>query len=156
MVAGGLFLAAVVVALDQLSKWVIVAVVMQPPRVIPVAPFFDLVLHWNRGISFGLFNDAPEMSRWILVALALAISAVLVAWLRQTDRRLLVIAIGLVIGGAVGNVIDRVRFGAVVDFLSFHAAGYYWPAFNLADSAITVGVATILMDSLLTSPRWRK
>jgi signal peptidase II len=156
MVAGGLFLAAVVVALDQLSKWVIVAVVMQPPRVIPVAPFFDLVLHWNRGISFGLFSDAPEMSRWILVALALAISAALVVWLRKTDRRLLVIAIGLVIGGAVGNVVDRLSFGAVVDFLSFHAAGYYWPAFNVADSAIAVGVATILMDSLLTSPRWRK
>ncbi len=156
MLGGGLFLAALIVALDQLSKWVILAVVMQPQRVIPVTPFFDLVLRWNRGISFGLFHDAPEVGPRVLVVVSLAICAVLVLWLRKIDRVFLAAAVGLIIGGAVGNVIDRMRFGAVADFLSFHAAGYYWPAFNLADSAITVGVAMILMDSLLTAPRWRK
>jgi signal peptidase II len=152
----GLLVAALVAVLDQASKWVIVAALTSPPHTIRVTPFFDLVLHWNRGISFGLFDTAGEAARWIFVAISLAITAGLVWWLKKAERTFLGLAIALVIGGAVGNVIDRLRFGAVADFLSLHAAGYYWPAFNVADSAITVGVGMILIDSLFSRPRSSK
>ena len=156
MLARGLLLAAAVTALDQLVKWLILTKVMIPPHAIPVTFFFDLVLSWNRGISFGLFAGHPEIGGWLFVAVAVAITLALVLWLARIDRGLLAIAIGLVIGGAVGNIIDRLRFGAVVDFLYFHLGGYAFPAFNVADSAITVGVALILIDSLFGEGRSRK
>ncbi len=156
MLARGLIVAALVAVVDQASKWAMVEIVMQTARTIRVTPFFDLVLHWNRGISFGLFDTAPEAARWIFVAVSLAITAGLVWWLGKAERTFLGLAIALVVGGAVGNVIDRLRFGAVADFLSFHVAGYYWPAFNIADSAITIGVGMILIDSLFSSPRSSK
>ena len=144
----GLAVAAVVLIADVISKWVILDHVMQPPRTIEVTGFFNLVMVWNPGVSFGLFGGSGEVGRWVLSVLALAISAFLLNWLRQLDRRLPALAIGMVIGGAIGNVIDRVRFGAVADFLDFHALGYHWPAFNIADSAITVGVALLVIDQL--------
>ena len=146
LVRFGLIVAAPVVAVDQASKWVIVDVVMQPPRVIEVTGFFNVVMVWNRGVSFGLFSGGQEAMRWVLVALALAITVALVHWLRRIDRRFLALSIGLVIGGSIGNVIDRVRFGAVADFLDVHLFGYHWPSFNVADSAIPVGVAILLID----------
>ncbi|MEX2450496.1 MAG: signal peptidase II [Rhodospirillales bacterium] len=146
--AGGLGVAAVVLALDQLSKWWIVAEVMQPPRVIPVTPFFNLVLGWNRGISFGLFHGDSAFNVWGLPALALAIVAVLLVWLWRSGGVLVPLAIGLIVGGALGNVIDRIRHGAVADFLDFHVAGYHWPAFNVADTGITVGAVLLIFDSL--------
>jgi len=145
----GLLLAAAVLALDQLSKWWILAVVMDPPRTIAVAPAFNLVMGWNRGVSFGLFGGDDALSPWILIGVALAIVAVLGRWLWQTEDRLLGAALGPVIGGALGNVVDRVRFGAVFDFLDFHWAGYHWPAFNVADAAITLGAAGLLVHALV-------
>ena len=144
----GWLVALIVIGLDQLTKWVILERIMQPPRVITVLPVFDLVLAWNRGISFSLLHSDGGVAPLILSALALAIVAGLGFWLSRAGRLVLVLAIGLVIGGALGNVIDRLRFGAVIDFLYFHIASYYWPAFNLADSAITVGVMIMLIDGL--------
>lgn len=144
----GLVVAIVVIVFDQATKWWIMAMVMQPPRIIPVTPFFNLVMGWNRGISFGLFDGDSAVNVWILPLVALAIVAALVVWLRRVQGVWLASAIGLVIGGALGNVVDRLRFGAVADFLDFHVAGYHWPAFNVADSGITVGVTMLVLDSL--------
>ena len=144
----GLPLAALVLVLDQVSKWWIVEVVMEPPQVIPVLPFFNLVMGWNRGVSFGLFNEESLLSQWFLPLLALAIVAVLVVWLHRSEHRYTAVAIGLVIGGALGNVIDRVHYGAVADFLDVHAFGYHWPAFNVADSGIAVGAVMLVLESL--------
>lgn len=151
----GLALAAAVVILDQLSKWAIMGL-MRPPRVIEITPFFNLVVGWNRGVSFGLFNNDSPLNAWILIAVALVIVIVLMIWLSKTDRLRLAVALGLVIGGAIGNVIDRLRFGAVFDFLDFHALGLHWPAFNVADSAITVGALVLVADSLFVHPEGRK
>ena len=144
----GLAVAAVVLVADQVSKWLILDIVMQPPRTVEVTGFFNLVIAWNPGISLGMFRNGGEIGRWILSVFALAISAFLLNWLRQVDRRFPALAIGMVIGGAIGNVIDRVRFGAVADFLDFHLFGWHFWTFNVADSAITVGVAILLIDSL--------
>lgn len=146
----GLALAAAVVILDQLSKWWILDVVMQPPRVIEVAPFFNLVMGWNRGVSFGLFNSDSSVNVWLLPLVVVAVTAALAVWLWRAERPWLGIGLGLVIGGAVGNLVDRLRFGAVADFLDLHAFGWHWPAFNVADSGITVGAAIILLESLFT------
>jgi signal peptidase II len=143
----GFGVAALTLVLDQITKWWIVGKVMDPPRAIEVAPFFNLVMVWNRGITFGLFGDA-HWGRWAFAALALAIVVVLITWLIRAGRRWVAAALGLIIGGAIGNVIDRVRWGAVADFLDFHVAGWHWPAFNVADSAIVVGVGLLLLDAL--------
>jgi signal peptidase II len=149
----GWLVAVGVLVVDQLTKWWILAAVMDPPRAIAVAPFFNIVLVFNRGVSFGMFGTAPGWMPWLLTAFALAIAAGLGVWLRRVRGRWLGVALGLIIGGALGNVIDRLRFGAVVDFLDFHAAGYHWPAFNVADSGITVGVAVLLLDALKSPQR---
>ncbi|MGH6933879.1 MAG: signal peptidase II [Dongiaceae bacterium] len=138
-------IAAIVLLADQLSKWWILTQVMDPPRDIAVTSFFVVVLALNKGISF---SQLGFVSPWILSVVALAIVGGLVAWLHRMRRPWPAIAIACVIGGALGNVIDRVRFGAVVDFLYFHWREWGWPAFNLADSAITVGVAMLLIDGL--------
>lgn len=144
----GLIIAAVAVVLDQLSKVWILNEVMAPPRLIEVTPFFNLVLAWNRGVSFGMFNNDSAYGPLLLTGLAIAIVVALTIWLWRADNKWVASALGLVIGGAVGNVIDRVRFGAVVDFLDVHAFGYHWPAFNIADSAICVGAAILILESL--------
>ncbi len=150
----GLAAAALVLGLDQGTKWWILEVVMQPPRVIPLTSFFNLVLGWNRGVSFGLFNSDSALNLWLLPFVALAIVVALLIWLSRVDGLLLGYAIGMVIGGAIGNVIDRLFRDqrAVADFLDFHFAGYHWPAFNLADTGITVGAAILIIDSLFMKP----
>ena len=145
----GLTVAAAIFVADQITKWIILSQVMVPPRVIEVTGFFNLVMVWNRGVSFGLFSNDSPLGPWLLSGLAVAISIGLFIWLRRADNRLLAAALGLVIGGALGNVIDRVRFGAVADFLDFHLAGWHWPAFNVADAAIVMGVALILIEGFL-------
>ena len=147
----GLALAILAIVLDQLSKWWIVTQVMTPPRVIEVTGFFKIVLAWNTGVSFSMLDMGGAFGRWGLSALALVIVIVLFFWLRKAERRLPAIGLGLVIGGALGNVVDRVRFGAVADFLDFHWGVYHWPAFNIADCAITLGVAALLVDALFGS-----
>ncbi len=143
----GWLVALLALVLDQASKWVMILWVMNPPTVIPVTGFFNLVSAWNTGVSFSLFADGPEMTRWVLVAVAVAIVAFMANWLRQADHRSLAIGLGLVIGGAVGNIIDRIVHGAVKDFLDFYIGQWHWPAFNLADTFISVGVALIVLDS---------
>jgi len=144
----GLGIAAVIVFLDQISKWYVVEVLMNPPRTIEITPFFNLVMGWNRGVSFGLFNTDSPVTVWLLPAVAGVIVVVLVVWLSRVDRLLLGVALGSIVGGAIGNIIDRLRFGAVADFLDVHAMGYHWPAFNVADTMITVGAAVLIFDSL--------
>ncbi len=143
-----LALAAVIIAADQASKaWVLAAFRLGESRA--VTPFFDLVCVFNRGAAFSFLSDAGGWQRWFFLALALGVSAWIVAALRRhAAETLLSCALALVLGGALGNVIDRIRHGAVVDFLYFHIAEHYWPAFNVADSAISVGVALLLWQQI--------
>ena len=144
----GLGLAFLVLVLDQITKWWVLTDVMNPPRIIEITPFANLVLVWNRGVSFGLFNTGSAYGPWILSAVALAVSIVLLVWLFRGPERAVGWGIGLILGGAVGNVVDRLVHGAVVDFVDLHVAGAHWPAFNVADSAITVGAGFLILDSL--------
>ena len=146
----GAIIALVILAADQAHKHVMLTIVyQQTPPPIEVTSYFNLVMVWNQGISFGVLSGTDGAMRWPLVVVALAVTAALLVWLWRNERRLVAVAIGMVAGGAVGNVIDRVRFGAVADFFDFHVFGYHWPAFNIADCAITVGVGLILLDSFL-------
>ena len=145
----GLLAGGIVLILDHLTKWLIREVVLDGTRYIEITGFFNLVEVWNRGVSFGLFASSSPWTPVLLSALAIGISIVLLVWLRKAETLLLSIALGIVIGGAVGNVIDRILWGHVFDFLDFHIAGYHWPAFNVADSAITIGVALILIDGFI-------
>ncbi len=149
----GLGIAGSIVLIDQATKWLILAQVMSPPRTIEILPIFNIVLVWNRGASFGLFDSISLWTPVLLSVFAVAVSLFLLIWLRRVEQRLLAIAIGLVIGGALGNVVDRLRYGAVADFLDLHVGAYHWPAFNVADSAITVGVLLILLDGLFARHR---
>jgi signal peptidase II len=143
-----LVLATVVLALDQASKaWVLASFRFLETRI--VTPFFNLVLVFNPGASFSFLAGAGGWQKWLFVLLALGISLWLVVLLRRHAReRLLPTALSMILGGAIGNVADRLRFDAVVDFLDFHLAGHHFPAFNVADSAITVGVALMLWHQL--------
>ena len=139
----------VVVALDQLSKWQVVrSLSAEVVQGVEVTGFFNLVLVCNTGISFGLLPGDSAVKAWLLSAFAVAVVVGLLIWVRSKDSRLLMAGCGLVVGGALGNVVDRVRIGCVIDFIDVHAAGWHWPAFNLADSAITVGVALLLVHGL--------
>lgn len=149
----GLGTAAAVTILDQLSKAAVLDHFagrgFDGER---ITPFFSLVLSFNRGMSFGLFNTGAAGSGFNAALFSIAAVVIvigLIFWLRRVSSPLLAIAIGLIVGGAVGNVIDRIRHGAVVDFLDFHIGYWHWPAFNLADSAICLGVVVMLFDSLL-------
>lgn len=157
MLRFGLILAAIVFAADQISKWVVLGPMQfSPPgclqggygcRFIELTPFFDLQMVWNRGVSFGLLRADQDLARWALVALSFVISGVFVWWLRGAERKLTAVALGLVIGGALGNVIDRIRFGAVADFLDFNGLWFPW-VFNVADAAITVGAILLAFDMI--------
>jgi signal peptidase II len=144
-----LALALLVLVLDQVSKgWVLANFRLMDRQT--VTSFFNLVLVFNAGASFSFLADAGGWQKWFFVVLALGISAWLLVMLRKhAQERLLPAALSLILGGALGNVIDRLRFDAVVDFLDFHVAGYHWPAFNVADSSIFVGVALMLLHQFL-------
>jgi signal peptidase II len=114
---------------------------------VQLTPFLDLVMVWNRGVSYGLFQAGGLTGTILLTVFSLAAVAALSWWLRSADRRLLAWGLGLVIGGALGNVIDRILYGAVADFFHFHAFGRDWYVFNVADAAITVGVVALLVDA---------
>lgn len=143
-----LLLSGVVVALDQLTKYVAVAQLTgQPP--VEVTSFFNLLLVYNRGAAFSFLAGAGGWQRELFTGIALVASAWII-WLlhRHPQQTLFSLALALVLGGAIGNVIDRVMIGAVVDFLDFHAFGWHWPAFNVADSAITCGAALLVWDGI--------
>lgn len=154
--------ALVAFILDQLSKqWVLSSLLpclsgqtgpgcaVNSP-VIELTSFFNLVMVWNFGVSFGLFASGADLMPYVLVAVSLLISGLLIAWVWRGASRLAALSVGMVVGGALGNVIDRLRFGAVADFLDFHVAGWHWPAFNVADACIVVGVGLLLLDGLLS------
>jgi signal peptidase II len=171
-----LLLAFLIIGADQISKWYVMEHVLrptvpvaedtnappiaidfvewykQPPNPLPptelvMHPNFNLVSVWNHGISFGMFNKASDNGPMILVGLSVLISLFFVVWLFRGPDTMQCIGIIFVIGGALGNVVDRLRFGAVFDFLDFHAFDYHWPAFNIADSGIVMGVAVLVIHS---------
>lgn len=141
-------LAAGVIVLDQLSKWVVLAN-LQFGETIYVAPFWNWVLTYNPGAAFSFLADQPGWQRWFFSILAIGVSAWIALMLRRhAGETMLATALALIMGGALGNVIDRIRFGAVVDFVQWHAAGNYFPAFNVADSAITIGAVLLVWEQL--------
>ena len=143
-----LWLAGIVALLDQVSKWIVLGT-LRPGEVHYVTPFWNWVLAFNPGAAFSFLSDAGGWQRWFFTILSLAVSAWIVILLRRHSGEFwLSLSLTLVLGGALGNVIDRIRFGVVVDFIQWHAAGHYWPAFNLADAAITLGAVLLLWDQL--------
>jgi signal peptidase II len=151
MLPRGLAVAVVVALADQLAKaWILALFAARPPgSFLPVTAFLNFALIWNRGMSFGLFNNDAALNTVIFTILAAAIVTGLLVWLGRVREPLVALGIGLVIGGAVGNVVDRLWRGAVVDFLDFHLGQWHFYVFNLADAAISVGVGLMLLDSLL-------
>ena len=144
-------LAALVLAIDQFHKWWMLNVYMITDRSpVPVSPFLDLVMVWNRGVSYGLFQQNSETGRIALILLSSAAIVLLGIWMMRSGSRFVSTALALVAGGAAGNVVDRLNFGAVADFFSLHAFGFNWYVFNLADTAIVAGVAGLIYESLFT------
>ena len=164
MIWVGLAVAAAVLALDQAVKgfflynWDMLACCVRGPLMgsqcnlcapIEVTPFFDITMVWNYGVSFGLFPAEDNIARFVLIGFQTFVSLALFVWLLSVRNVILASAIGMVIGGALGNVIDRFIYGAVADFFDFHLFGYHWYIFNVADAAIVVGVALLLLDALV-------
>lgn len=139
-----------VILLDQLSK-IFILDVMNPPQTIEILPFANIVLAYNKGVSFSMMANSSTYGPYILAMVALLICAGLVWWMRKEKDKWTRVGIALIIGGAVGNVIDRFLYGAVVDFVDLHAFGYHWPAFNVADSAICIGAFLILLRAFRLS-----
>ena len=149
MINWGLLAAAIVLAADQASKWWILYGLDLPALgSVRLLPVLNLTMVWNRGVTFGLLQQGSAMGTWALAAIAMAVVVALVMWMRRAERRLVAVALGAIAGGAVGNVIDRLRFGRVVDFIHAHAFGYSWYVFNVADAAIVCGVAVLILDGL--------
>jgi len=159
------------IIVDQLSKWVVSEhlirpvstpdtppltlwnwIVNAPERLsftsIEALPFFNWVMVWNKGVSFGILNHDSNYGPLFLILMALAVSIWFTIWLTKTENRMQALGLAMVIGGALGNIIDRIRFGAVMDFLDFHIAGFHYPAFNVADSCIVVGVIILMAHAL--------
>ncbi|MEZ5841530.1 MAG: signal peptidase II [Hyphomicrobiales bacterium] len=146
----GLLVAAAIFLADQASKWgLLLGWDIAARGRVPVLPFVDFVLVWNRGVSYGLFQQDGDIGRWFLVAVKVTAAIALTFWLARTRDRLIAFCLGLIIGGALGNALDRIVHGAVVDFVLLHAGGFEWYVFNLADVAIVAGVAGLLYDSMI-------
>ena len=149
-----LFLSFMVILLDQATKQFAEAL-LTAYEPLTVLPFFDLTLMYNKGAAFSFLSEQSGWQRWFFVLLALIVTAVLIGWLRRLkpQERWVALALSLIIGGALGNVIDRLLFGQVIDFIHLHYQQYYWPAFNIADSAITIGVVVMLFDAFLLASK---
>ena len=155
-VSFGVAAALLVLAADQASKaWILFGLDLPSLGSVAVLPFLNFTMVWNRGVTFGLLGGLGAAGAWLLAGVALAVVVALAIWLRRAETRLVAAALGAIAGGAVGNVIDRLRFGAVVDFLHAHAFGYSWYVFNVADAAIVCGVAALVLDSLRARPAAR-
>lgn len=150
----GLVAALATLVLDQASKlWLYFGtdlVLTQPWR---LNAFTDFVVVWNRGVSYGMFQQEGGLGRWLLVALALASAIALGFWMWRAGSRLLAASLGLIVGGAIGNAIDRAAYGAVFDFVHLHAGEWSWYVFNIADAAIVAGVVGLIIDSLMPEHR---
>ncbi|MES9961016.1 MAG: signal peptidase II [Sedimenticola sp.] len=148
-----LWLSAIVIGLDQVSKQLVESSLMLYEAV-PVMPFFNLTLAYNEGAAFSFLSDQGGWQRWFFSGLALLVSIILVIWISrlQQRERLIAISLSLIVGGAIGNLIDRVLFGHVIDFLDLYYGQWHWPAFNIADSAIFVGVVLMLLDAFRGEP----
>lgn len=162
-----------IIILDQISKWGVLEYILKPlaapqaqslgliewittkPLRLPTVstellPFFNLTMVWNQGVSFGLFQSGDPTP---LIAMAVIISIFFGIWLARSQTWLQAISLAMIIGGALGNVVDRLRFGAVADFLDFHISGWHYPAFNIADSCITLGIAFLIFDGIVLEPK---
>lgn len=153
MLRRGLILAVAILVADQLSKHYMLFVLNLPIvghiPLVQIGPFgFDLTMVWNRGVTFGLLAGDAAWTQFLLGAVALAIAGVLLRWMARAENRTTALALGAIVGGAVGNVIDRIRFGAVADFFDAHAWGWHWYVFNVADAAIVLGVLALVADAL--------
>ena len=137
-----------VIALDQFTKFVAVRLI-DPAAPVEVLPNLDLVLVYNAGAAFSILSTAGGWQRWMFIGFAVAVCAFIVYWLRELPpgARQTALALSLIFGGAVGNAIDRVRIGAVLDFIDFHVSGWHWPAFNTADAAICVGAVLLVLGT---------
>lgn len=146
----GLLALLATLAADQASKlWLLFGDPILPGTSRPFTPFVELLVTWNRGISFSLFQMGSETGRWVLTAFMLLASVALTVWLLRTRDRLVAVGLGLIVGGALGNAYDRIAYGAVFDFIRLDLKLFIWPTiFNLADAAIVVGVLLLLYDSL--------
>lgn len=147
-----LVVAAVIIVFDQWSKFFILQIPeLSTSNAIEITSFFNIALVLNRGISFGMFSEHDQPL--LLIAIALAIIAVLLRWLWKDSTIMLAIGVGMAIGGAIGNMIDRILYGAVVDFLDFYIGNLHWPAFNIADSFIFIGVVVLCVYSMFFEKR---
>lgn len=163
-----------IILADQLSKWYVTEMLLRPVKglnfldwyltppvrlpfvAMEVTSFFNLVIVWNSGVSFGMFGNYGAYMPYILIAVALLIAGLFAKWMMETKDPFQGICFAMIIGGALGNVIDRARFGAVIDFLDLYAYGYHWPAFNIADSAVCIGVGLLIFVSLLSDFKKKK
>lgn len=145
-----LWLSAFVVVLDQLTKWFAetLLVIHEP---VPVLAFFNLTLMYNPGAAFSFLADAGGWQRWFFLILSVVVSGILIIWMSRLKRHeiRLAVALALIVGGAIGNLIDRVLYGHVIDFIQLYYESWYWPAFNIADSAITVGAVLWIIESFV-------
>jgi signal peptidase II len=147
-------LAAAVVVVDQLTKWAVLGYFANRQPREEITGFFNLVLVYNRGAAFSLFAQAEGWQTPLLVAFALTAAAIVsTLMVRNPQKNLLCFGLALILGGAIGNLIDRLRFGQVVDFLDFHALGWHWPAFNVADSGITIGAVVLILEGFVRHER---
>ena len=150
----GLSVAAIVCVLDQAHKlWMLFSYDIAAHQPVELTPFLEMILVWNRGVSYGLFQQETQLGQWILVGFKVVAVAVLLIWLARAQTKLGAIAIGLIIGGAVGNGIDRIAYGAVADFFHFHVGTFSWYVFNIADIGIVAGVALLLYEAVLGKGR---
>jgi signal peptidase II len=149
----GLAIVAIVFLADQALKlWLLFGVRLAETGPFAVTPFMDIVLAWNRGISYGLFQQDGDLGRWFLVVISFLAAIWLGRWMWRETRRLTVVSLALIVGGALGNGLDRAVYGAVVDFVHLHHGNFSWYIFNIADAAIVVGVAALLYESFRSSP----
>lgn len=144
----GLGLALAWLLVDQATKWWILECVMKPTEALRIAPFLNFVVGWNRGVSFGILGS-HELPPSTLALFSGTVVVALMVWLFRTQDRLVATGLALIVGGALGNTLDRVRHGAVTDFLDFHLADWHWPAFNMADVGVVCGAALLMLDSFV-------
>lgn len=144
----GIITALAVALFDQISKALVFSYLVEHGSLVTVTSFFNLVTAWNKGVSFSMFDNLGGYGVYVLSVFSLTVVGFLLYWLKHEQNLFMQLALGFVIGGAVGNVIDRVRIGAVFDFLDVHAYGYHWPAFNVADSFICIGAFLIVLNGI--------